>query len=75
MTVEDVKIQLNRGTDRAQIVQQLVDTGNWTRDGALSIVSLLTRGPDHLLAHNLRLPRPRRTRDPRGPGQRRGSWA
>lgn len=60
MTVEDVRSQLSRGTDRAQIVQQLVDTGNWTQAGAISIVSLLTRGPDALMSHTIRLPRQRK---------------
>lgn len=71
---QDVRGMLDAGVPQTEVVQQLVATGNWSQTGANEIVRFLTRGPDRLLAHNLRLPRPRRARDPRGPGVRRGSW-
>lgn len=75
MTAADVQAQLDRGADEGAVIEQLVATGYWTKSGANEIVRFLTRGPDRLLAHNLRLPRPRPAGDPRGPGVRRGSWA
>ena len=71
----DVRGMLDAGVPQTVVVQQLVATGYWSQSGASEIVRFLTRGPDRLLAHNLRLPRARRPRDPRGPGVRRGSWA
>ena len=63
MTAEQAKAQLDRGTSRADVIHQLVATGNWSPSGAIEIVRFLTHGPDRLLAVHEKLPRtPRRAR-------------
>jgi hypothetical protein len=45
----DVRKLLDAGVEPPQIAQRLVETGNWSPDGANEIISFLTTGPDVLL--------------------------
>lgn len=77
----DVRRMLGTGVDKAEVIKQLVATGDWTQSGANEIVRFLTRGPDALLRTSLKLPRPKRAADSgraadsSRAGVRRGSWA
>jgi hypothetical protein len=76
VSAADVRSMLEGGVGRTEIVRQLIETGVWSRAGALEIVKFMTDGPDPLLKTTLPLPPPKHVRTRRHSNHAEASsWA